>query len=61
MVLSNNQVSYFDVNTDGTILNNSASDGTAQLGKVQRLLAMVISQLVAKQILFYSKLLEALC
>ena len=30
--LSNNQVSDFDVNTDGTILNNSASDGTAQLG-----------------------------
>ena len=30
--LSNNQVSDFDVNTDGTILNNSASNGTAQLG-----------------------------
>ena len=30
--LSNNQVDDFDVNTDGTILNNSASDGTAQLG-----------------------------
>ena len=30
--LSNNQVSDFDVATDGTILNNSASDGTAQLG-----------------------------
>ena len=27
--LSNNQVVSFDVNTDGTILNNSASDGTA--------------------------------
>ena len=30
--LSNNQVADFDVNTDGTILNNSASGGTAQLG-----------------------------
>ena len=30
--LSNNQVSSFDVNSDGTILNNSASGGTAQLG-----------------------------
>ena len=30
--LSNNQVEDFDVATDGTILNNSASDGTAQLG-----------------------------
>ena len=30
--LSNNQVDDFDVNTDGTILNNSASGGTAQLG-----------------------------
>ena len=30
--LSDNQVVSFDVNTDGTILNNSASDGTAQLG-----------------------------
>ena len=30
--LSDNQVSDFDVNSDGTILNNSASDGTAQLG-----------------------------
>ena len=30
--LSNNQVVSFDVNSDGTILNNSASDGTAQLG-----------------------------
>ena len=30
--LSNNQVSDFDVNTDGTILNNSAGGGTAQLG-----------------------------
>ena len=30
--LSNNQVVDFDVNSDGTILNNSASDGTAQLG-----------------------------
>ena len=28
---SNNQVSDFDVNTDGTILNNSAADGTATL------------------------------
>ena len=27
-----NQVSDFDVNTDGTILNNSATGGTAQLG-----------------------------
>ena len=30
--LSNNQVVSFDVNSDGTILNNSASGGTAQLG-----------------------------
>ena len=30
--LSNNQVNSFDVNSDGTILNNSASGGTAQLG-----------------------------
>ena len=30
--LSNNQVADFDVHTDGTILNNSASGGTAQLG-----------------------------
>ena len=30
--LSDNQVSDFDVNTDGTILNNSATGGTAQLG-----------------------------
>ena len=30
--LSNNQVVSFDVNSDGTILNNSASDGTATLG-----------------------------
>ena len=30
--LSNNQVDDFDVHTDGTILNNSASAGTAQLG-----------------------------
>ena len=30
--LSNNQVDDFDVATDGTILNNSAVDGTAQLG-----------------------------
>ena len=30
--LSNNQVDDFDVNTDGTILNNSATGGTAQLG-----------------------------
>ena len=30
--LSNNQVNDFDVNADGTILNNSASGGTAQLG-----------------------------
>ena len=30
--LSNNQVNSFDVNTDGTILNNSAAGGTAQLG-----------------------------
>ena len=30
--LSNNQVDDFDVNTDGTILNNSASGGTSQLG-----------------------------
>ena len=29
---SNNSVSSFDVNSDGTILNNSASNGTAQLG-----------------------------
>ena len=29
---SNNPVSSFDVNSDGTILNNSASNGTAQLG-----------------------------
>ena len=29
---SNNQVSDFDVHTDGTILNNSATDGTATLG-----------------------------
>ena len=30
--LSNNQVDDFDVNTDGTILNNSAVGGTSQLG-----------------------------
>ena len=30
--LSDNQVDDFDVNTYGTILNNSAGDGTAQLG-----------------------------
>ena len=30
--LSNNQVDDFDVHTDGTILNNSAAGGTAQLG-----------------------------
>ena len=30
--LSNNQVDDFDVNADGTILNNSATGGTAQLG-----------------------------
>ncbi len=30
--LSNNRVTDFDVNTDGTILNNSAAGGTAQLG-----------------------------
>ena len=30
--LSDNQVVSFDVNSDGTILNNSAADGTAQLG-----------------------------
>ena len=30
--LSTNSVTDFDVNTDGTILNNSAADGTAQLG-----------------------------
>ena len=30
--LSNNQVDDFDVTSDGTILNNSASDGTATLG-----------------------------
>ena len=30
--LSNNQVVSFDVNTDGTILNNSATNGTATLG-----------------------------
>ena len=30
--LSNNQVNSFDVNSDGTILNNSATGGTAQLG-----------------------------
>ena len=30
--LSDNQVVSFDVNTDGTILNNNASDGTATLG-----------------------------
>ena len=29
---SNNQVSDFDVHSDGTILNNSAADGTATLG-----------------------------
>ena len=29
---SNNQVSDFDVHTDGTILNNSATNGTATLG-----------------------------
>ena len=28
---SDNQVADFDVDSDGTILNNSASDGTAQL------------------------------
>ena len=53
--LSDNQVSDFDVNSDGTILNNSASDGTAQLGALQRLLGITISQLVAKQILFSYK------
>ena len=30
--LSNNQVVSFDVNSDGTILNNSAASGTATLG-----------------------------
>ena len=30
--LSNNQVDDFDVHTDGTILNNSAADGTAEIG-----------------------------
>ena len=30
--LSDNQVSDFDVNSDGTILNNSATNGTATLG-----------------------------
>ena len=30
--LSTNSVADFDVNSDGTILNNSASDGTATLG-----------------------------
>ena len=30
--LSNNQVVSFDVNSDGTILNNSATNGTATLG-----------------------------
>ena len=30
--LSNNQVADFDVHTDGTILNNSATNGTATLG-----------------------------
>ena len=30
--LSTNSVTDFDVNTDGTILNNSAADGTATLG-----------------------------
>ena len=29
---SNNQVSDFDINSDGTILNNSATNGTATLG-----------------------------
>ena len=52
--LSNNQVDDFDVATDGTILNNSAVDGTAQLG-VQMLLPILISQLVAKHLLFYYK------
>ena len=52
--LSNNQVDDFDVNTDGTILNNSASGGTSQLGNTA-LLPIPISQQVAKQILFYSK------
>ena len=33
--LSDNQVDDFDVDTDGTILNNSAVDGTAQLRDVQ--------------------------
>ena len=32
--LSDNQVVSFDVNSYGTILNNSASDGTAQLGGI---------------------------
>ena len=52
--LSNNQVDDFDVATDGTILNNSAVDGTAQLG-IQMLLPILISQLVAKHLLFYYK------
>ena len=30
--LSTNSVADFDVNSDGTILNNSASEGTPQLG-----------------------------
>ena len=30
--LSNNQVNSFDVNSDGTILNNSATGGTAEIG-----------------------------
>ena len=29
---SNNSVADFDVNSDGTILNNSATNGTATLG-----------------------------
>ena len=51
--LSNNQVD-FDVNTDGTILNNSATGGTAQIGNTA-MTAIAISQQVAKQILFYYK------
>ena len=53
--LSNNQVDDFDVNTDGTILNNSATGWHSPARKYSGWLAIAISQQVAKQILFYSK------
>ena len=52
--LSDNQVADFDVNSDGTILNNSATDGTATLGSTAVTANSNIT-LVAKHLLFYYK------